>query len=77
MMVLLGFVAHWCRMGIGTVWTGTETDQLLLGFLPVTLNKSNKHVVYQGRAISPDDLYQLHSQREGKGRQAKNRVRLY
>ena len=39
MMVLLGFIAHWRRMGIGTVWTGTETDQLLLDFLPVTLNK--------------------------------------
>ena len=39
MMVLLGFAVHWHRMGIGTVWTGTETDQLLLDFLPVILNK--------------------------------------
>ena len=39
MMVLLGFVAHWCRMGTGTVWTGTETDQQLQDSLPVTPNK--------------------------------------
>ena len=75
MMVLPGFVVHWCRMGIGTVWTGTETDQLLLDFLPVTLNKpsDNRNNVYQ---VFSFDLYPLHSQREGKGRQEKW-VRLY
>lgn len=34
-----GFAVHWSRMGTGTVWTGIETDQLLLDFPLATWNK--------------------------------------
>ena len=39
MMALPEFAAHWSRMGIGTVWTGIETDQLLLDFPPVAQSR--------------------------------------
>jgi hypothetical protein len=51
MMVLPGFVAHWRRMGIGTVWIGTEIDQLLLDFLPVTLNKPSMIILISSYTI--------------------------
>ena len=38
-MVLPEFSAHWSRMGTGTVWNGTETDQLLLDFPLATRNR--------------------------------------